>query len=235
MNYKKYIVPAICLMLVGAGGCKKVVKSDAATAHEAWVESLNDSVAATRAQIETGLAEIDSLHQEVGRLLESFDRVDDPRQVEPYTIASGWKEKYPLTSTGVIARLTEGEQLELIAVLKGGTFEHLTVSSPDMGERQTDVVPYDQALNYRAGGLNTVAFTGARADSVAQLIAEAAPGTVTVGYGKSFANLAADQQAMIARTWKLYDAHRRAQQLERSLPILNEKIKILEARLSKEN
>lgn len=221
-------------MLAGAGGCKKVVKSDAAAAHEAWVESLNDSVAATRAQIDTGLAEIDSLHQEVGRLLEGFDRVDDPRQVEPYTIARGWKEKYPLTSTGVIARLTEGEQLELIAVLKGGTFERLTVSSPDMGERETDAVPYDQALNYRAGGLNTVAFTGARADSVAQLIAEAAPGTVTVEYGKTSAKLASDQQAMIAQTWKLYDAHRRAQRLERSLPILNEKVKILEARLTRE-
>lgn len=235
MNYKICTIGALCLILAAAGGCKKVVKSDAAKDHEAWVGSLNDSVAATRAQIEVSMVEIDSLHREVAALLEDFDRVDDPRQVEPYTIAKGWSRKYPLTSTGLVARLTEGEQLELVAALKGGTFEHLTVSSPDEGECQTDVVPYDQALNYRADGLNTVAFTGARADSVAQLIALAAPGTVTVGYGRTSAKLPTDQQAMIAKTWRLYDAHRRAQRLEKTLPLLNEKVRILENRIAREN
>lgn len=224
-----YILGA-ALMLAG---CAKVNKQDAKGVHEAWLNSLNDSVAATRAQVETTLTEIDSLHAVVGSMLEDFDRVNNPRHVEPFTIAKGWAGKYPLTSTGVIARLTEGEQFELIAVLKGGTFTQLRAVSGSE-EAQTEVVPFDQGLNYREGGLNTVAFTGAAADSVGRLIANTPEGSVSIYYGSSRHPLDRSQQEMIGRTWRLYDAHRSAQRLERSLPILQEKIKILEARLSRE-
>lgn len=231
---KEIIIGMIGLLMVSAAGCKKVVKSEAAAEHEAWTASLNDSVAAIRAQIEADMLTIDSLHQQVGALLADFDRVDDPRQVEPYTIAKGWRARYPLTDTGMIARLTEGEELELVAALKGGTFDRVRVEAPGVGECSTAVVPHDQALNYRAAGLNTVAFTGAKADSVADLIAKAPEGKVSIYYGGQRRTLAADQQQMIAKTWRLYNAHRRAQQLERSLPILNEKIRILDARLARE-
>lgn len=221
----------LTLLAASAASCGQVRKSEAAKEHEAWEQSLNDSVAALRASVENDTRLIDSLHQEVGRLLPLFDRIDDPRQVEPFTIRKGWTARYPLTSTGLVARITENENIELVAALAGGTFDRLTVSAPRLGEQSTDVVPHDQALNYRAAGLNTVAFSGLRADSVARLIALAPEGSVTVAYGATSRRLPAAEQQMIADTWRLADAHRQAQIKERQLLITDQKIKILQQRL----
>lgn len=216
----------------GLGSCGGSSKSNnEASAHEKWLQSLNDSIDALRLQVDSVNNELETLRTEVGSLLESFERVDDPRQVEGFTIYKGWARRYPLTQTGVAARMTENEDLEIVAALSGGTFDRLRAIGSG-GSAQTARVPHDQALNYRAGGLNTVAFSGAAADSVGAIIAASSSPVEIQFMGGSGGKhrLSAAEQEMIAATWRLTDARKRTSHLERLLPLLRERIKIYEQR-----
>ncbi len=96
---------------------------------------------------------------------------------------------------------------------------------------ESNTVPHDQALNYRAGGLNTVAFFGAQADSVAQFIASHAAQEVELSYLENGVSgrlrIPSDAKSMIAETWQLYSSRREMEQLERTLPLLNARIATL--------
>ncbi len=160
-------------------------------------------------------------------MISNFEYVSNPRQVEGYYIYNGWKNRYPLKQTGVVARITEDERFELIAVLSGKHFNQLSVSNGSESV-ETKVVPHDQALNYRAGSLNTVCFYGSAADSVGMFIAENMPDALTVTYmegGKTGSyTLPADQKEMIAATYNLYVAQRNNHRLEATIPMLSQKI-----------
>ncbi len=216
------------LLLAACGGEKRTA---AAEAHDAWLLSLNDSIDALRQQAEEANLEISRLHDEVDSILPEFERVDNPRYVEGFTIYKGWAGKYPLTATGVVARVTESGEMELVAALKGGRFKALAVEAGE-DRAQTADVPFDQALNYRAGNLNTVAFTGGKADTVAMTVANNRGADVTVTFldgGKVAAHkLTGAEKEMIAATWRLTDTYRRARLLERELPLIQQKIMIYE-------
>lgn len=221
------IIPLSAFLLVSASSCS-LKKPKAEEERENWIYSLNDSIAKYKNEIETATSELSSSQAEVGELISNFDYISNPREVEGYYIYNGWKNRYPLKQTGIVARITEDERFELIAVLSGGGhFNQIAVSGGD-GEASTKVVPHDQALNYRAGNLNTVCFYGGAADSVGMYIAENMPDKLTVTYldGKKTGSftIPAEQKEMVAATYQLYAAKRANTRLEGKIPMLSRKI-----------
>lgn len=213
-----------CLFLVG--GCAN--KKEQPSKHKEWLESLNDSIADMRMSIDSINYLISELNDSVAGMLENFERVDNARYVEGFTIFKGWSKKYPLTSTGLVARMTEDENLELVAALKGGTFTEINVAAG--GEQaRSETMPHDQALNYRSGNLNTVAFSGGKADTIAMLIAGNPDAEITVAFsGKKAHKLTAGEKEMIGATYRLVAANKESKKLQRILPITQEKIRVME-------
>ena len=203
---------------------------------EAWEASLPDSLKAIERQTDSLKAEITTLSEEAGRMLPLFEYVDNPREVEGYYIAKAWAPNYPLKGTGLVARLTKGEKLELIAALSGGAhFDRIRVSAAG-NTAETSVVPHDQALNYRMAGLNTVCFSDSAANSCARLIADNAGSEIKIAYlngDRQTGTLTypkAAQQTM-ASTWQLFDTRYRIMHDERMIPMLAKKGAIINARI----
>ena len=169
-------------------------------------------------------------------MVHTFDYVDNPREVEGYYIAGAWKGNYPLKSTGLVARLTKSEKLELIAALSGGAhFNRLRVEAG--GETaETSIVPHDQALNYRMAGLNTVCFSDSAANSCALLITRNVGGNVKIIYldgdrqTGSLTYPTASQKTMES-TWNLYEILRAINRDERMIPMLAKKGAIISAKI----
>ncbi len=198
--------------------------------------SLKDSVEVLRMQIDSCNNTISELKQKQDVWLRDFTAVSSSREVEPYIILSDFRSKYPPQSTGLIARLAENGQFELVASLGGARFTSITVTASDRSASSETVVS-DQALNYMAGGLNTVLFTGSKADSIGQLIADNQlnPITVTfVGNGPvKVWKIPNDYSKMIMTTFQLYDTQKRINMLERRIPMLNRKISLLRSHIDK--
>lgn len=217
---------AVASSLLSVSSCVGIRKPEAAEKHEQWVESLNDSIARYKAQADSASEQLNLLRSRIEEMLPNFDHISNAREVEGYYIYKGWSSRYPLTSTELVARISEGEGLELIAALSGGVFDRITVSSGG-NSVSSAVVPHDQALNYRAGNINTVCFSGAQADSVAAFIADA-PGAVSVSFNGGAKNhglnLSPAAKEMIAATWRLYAAQRESHRLEKTLPLLSRKV-----------
>ena len=226
MNLKKYILPFSLLMLVSLSGCG-TKKPAAAEQREKWLLSLNDSISKYQKDIELVGDSLDAARESVGRLVGAFDYVNNPREVEGYYILNGWKAKYPLSSTSMVARINESEGFELIAALSGGFFNEIAVSAGG-STVSSDIVPHDQALNYRVGNFNTVCFSGGKADSIGEFISSHEAETITLAFlnGKRTGSLSlpsADKD-MIARTWQLYAQQKELHRLEKELPRLSGKI-----------
>lgn len=217
------LAAGLCLLLPS---CK--VKTPAAVEErEKWLLSLNDSITKYEKEKKEVEAELLDAREKVGGIVGYFDYVNNPREVEGYYIFSGWKEHYPMLKTALLARVTQDERFELIATLTGGHFNEIGVSAA--GETvASEVVPHDQALNYRAGDLNTVYFTGEKADSVGHFIAAHSTDAITVIYLDQSKTgtllLPSDQKQMITRTWELYAAQKNLHSLEKELPRLSGKI-----------
>ncbi len=231
---RKILVPLLSvatLALLLASSCvKRVEKSAKAKEHEAWISSLTDSIRNMEDEIKSTENQLDFLHEKIGTLLNSFQYVNNPREVEGYTILSGWKNRYPLTSTGIVARITENEGYEIVAALSGGNFDAIEVSG-NGGAATTAVVSHDQALNYRSGGLTTVAFTAGKGDTIGNFVASA-PGTVSLTYlqgGRKVKSisLSEDVKKMLSSTWELYSSQREAETLERQIPLMYKKLQVV--------
>lgn len=221
-----YLIFTLLAALVSTSSCS-VKKTKAEEEREKWLYSLNDSISKYKSEMESATSALSASQTEVGEMIPNFEHVSNPREVEGYYIYNGWKSRYPLQQTGLIARITEDERFELIAVLSGGHFNQISVSGGS-GEASSKVVPHDQALNYRAGNLNTVCFYGSAADSVGMYISDNMPDNLTVVYrdgGKTTTfKLPADEKQMIAATYQLYAAQKATHQLERSIPMLAKRI-----------
>ncbi len=226
MRKLTYLIPLAATTFMLLPACK-VKTPDAVKERQNWLLSLNDSIAAYEKQKVVVEAELSEAREKVGAIVGYFDYVNNPRQVEGYYIFNGWKDRYPMQKTALVARVTEDEHFELIATLTGAHFNEIGVTSS--GETvSTEVVPHDQALNYRAGNLNTVCFSGAKADSVGEFISSHSTSEITVVYleGKKTGSLTlpSDEKQMIARTWELYAAQRNLHSLQKELPRLSGKI-----------
>lgn len=226
MKLNKYIFPLSILLWAVSTGCSPK-KPAAAEQREKWLASLNDSISTYQKQIEEVNNDIEEARKNVGNMIGHFEYVEKPRQVEGYYILNGWKNKYPLMNTGLVARVNKSEGFELIATLTGAHFNEIGVTSGTT-TLQSAVVPHDQALNYRAGNLNTVCFSGERADSIGAFIAANESATVTVAYlnGKRSGThpLSEGEKTMIAQTWRLYHSQKELHKLEKEIPRLSGKI-----------
>lgn len=229
MKRRNIIIPLVALVALASVSCKRLKKPAAAEEREKFIYSLNDSIAAYRQQIESSTEALTALQGEIGELIQDFEHVANPREVEGYYIYKGWKGRYPLKQTGLVARINESEGFEIIATLTGGLFNQISVTAS--GNSVTSaVVPHDQALNYRAGSLNTVCFYGAAADSIGSFIADNMPEKISVSYlnGKKTGSLLipADEKEMIAATWQLYSSQKESHRIEKEIPMLSRRIDV---------
>ncbi|MBD5298851.1 MAG: hypothetical protein HDS22_02635 [Bacteroides sp.] len=225
MKSYRFIIP-LALAALFLPSCR-VKTPEAVEQREKWLESLNDSIDKYQGEKERVEAALAEAHEKVAAMVGSFDYVSNPREVEGYYIFNGWKGRYPMQSTALVARVTQDIRFELIATLTGAHFNEIGVSA-DGATVASEVVPHDQAFNYRAGNLNTVCFYGEKADSIGAFISSHSMADISVAYmeGKRTGSLRlpSDEKQMIARTWELYAAQREMTRLEKELPRLSGRI-----------
>lgn len=224
---KLFMASLTALLLASCAGSN----ADKDKAKNDYTNALNDSITAIQRDIDSCQNKMQAMSDIVNNWMRDFTAVENPREVEGYYIFNDWQDRYPLQSTGLVARISNGERLELIAALKGSTFNSIMVESGNESAT-TAVVPHDQALNYRRDGLNTVMFSGVEADSVAQLIANNELNIIKViflenGKVKSSWQMPVDYKKMVSATWMLYSSRREQMQLENRITRDNMKIDIL--------
>lgn len=192
--------------------------------------TLSDSIEVVNQQIDSCNKEITSLREEIGVMMGRFTTVSNPREAGSYMILTDCKERYPLAATGLAARINDGGQFELIGALSGKAFDRISISAA--GESATtSTVPNDQALNYRTAALTTVMFTGAEVDTVGRFVAlhneDDLKVTFINGSPVQSWQMPASTAAMISETFTMYEKMRELNRLERRVPMLHEKIKLL--------
>ena len=245
ININKIIaLGAGILLIAGSMGCQRrnKAKERVRAEREKWEASLPDSLKAVERQTDSLKSELQALNNSLDAMVHTFDYVDNPREVEGYYIAGAWKAAYPLKSTGLIARITKSENLELIATLAGGAhFDRLRVEANGQ-KAETSVVPHDQALNYIMTGLNTVCFSDSAATSCARLIAENNGDDINIIYldgdrRTGTLSYPKQSQSVMMSTWNLYEVISRIARDERMIPmlakkgaIINQKIQQIESR-----
>lgn len=209
------------------GSCTRVRTTDAEKEREQWMASFNDSIEFYQAQNLKTEQELGTVSNEIASLLEDFEMVNNPKEVNGYYIIKGWGAKVPYTSTGIFARINDREKLELIATLAGATFNRLGVGEGSE-EVFSETVPHDQAFNYRHKTYNTVCFSGGKADTVAEYIANHHGSNLNIdfleGNTKKTVKLSQSDKDMITKTWKLYSAQLKAKELQKQLWISSKKI-----------
>lgn len=218
------------------GGCRGYNGDKARQERQAWMESLEDSIRIISEERGRDSIKVIELRAKVAEEIGEFSMINNPREVEPYYILSDYKKSYPLASTGIAARMLKNESIELIAALSGSQFNSIKVEA-DGKSAQSGVVPYDQALNYTANGLTTVAFSGASADSICDFVQLNQSKPITLqflndGVVKSSITLSNSQVNWLTRTWSLCSAHKEAMILERKMMADNRKIEILKITLA---
>lgn len=228
----------LCGLLI-LGGCSPSGKKNEKIERQrlGFEAEMADSLRLYQSRLDSLQTALPVMMAEVDSMLHNFDRVDNPREVEGYYILRASRKDYPLDRTGVTARITDNETLEIIAALKGGFFDRIEVSDGSSSATSA-VVPNDQALNYRIGNFTTVAFTGPEADNLARLIAEAQQTPVVNFLNPSRTGslkLSAQDRETIARTYSLYAKRRKINAAEREVPLLSRKCEILKARNVEKN
>ena len=203
----KKILPILLALAAVAAGCTgRQERSRNADKYDEWKASLADSVASLQQTVKLTEDSLSTAYSTVDSMLSLFTFVDNPREVEGYT-----------------------------AALSGGSFTSIAVSAGGKTV-ESATVGHDQGLNYRSGGLNTVLFTGAKADSIGRLVAASAPDAITVSYIGSTRRTIKMQPAdarIVALTWKLAEARAEVSRLERTLPLLSRKIDLLRSKTEK--
>ena len=112
----------------------------------------------------------------------------------------------------------------------------ITVTAPSVSAT-SEIVPADQALNYMAGNLNVVMFTGTAADSIGHLIADNQLNDITVTFVNNGPvaswKMPLDYSKMIMATYELYASQRDMNAMERRIPMLSRKIDLLRRHLDR--
>lgn len=200
--------------------------------HASYAQQLTDSIEAVSREIDSCQNRLDLVHEQISERLGSFTMVNNPREAGPYFIFSDFRDRYPLKTTGVIARINTNGQFELIAALAGGNFESISATS-GTDKVFSDTIKNDQALNYRADGLNTVLYAGAGADRVGSFIADNMLNNIKIGFHNPALvrtlEIPTEVKKEVALTYQLYDLQQQAARLELRIPMLHEKIKLLRA------
>lgn len=204
--------------------CGKIKKTDAEYEREAWINGFTDSIEYYQNNSKEIDSKLESLNHNISSMLEDFEMVKNPRAVEGYYILKGWEEKLPFTTTSLYARINEREKLELIATLSGATFNQLEIDG-----FVSEIVPNDQAFNFRHQRFNTVYFSGGKADTLAMKIADLADSKINLvflenGKNRKTFQLPEAQKMMIKKTWNLYSSQMEARELQKQQWIASKKI-----------
>lgn len=241
MGKAKFTILILATLSMVATSCSNGTKksSEASDRHSQWVKSLSDSLDAVRQESSDNMRLIESLDSIAQNLSTRFSKTNNPKLVENYIIAKEFINYDTESHSGLIARITESNELELIATLRGGTFSAIEITNGNEYCKSA-VVPYDKALNFRTSSANIVAFKGCEADSIGQFIANHSQKTIKLNFfsgnsKQSSIVIAEAQKEMIALTWKYIDAIRGKQQAERRSILLTEKAKIIETRINQDN
>lgn len=226
-----------CLLLITSlAGCRGYNGDKVRQERADWMESLEDSIRTISEQRGRDSIRVIELQAKVAGEIGDFTTVANPREVEPYYILTDYKKDYPLKSTGIAARMMKNESIELIAALSGRKFNSIRVEA-DGKSAASDVVPADQALNYTANGLTTVAFSGVSADSICDFVQANQSQTLNLqflqnGAVASTVKLSPAQISWITRTWSVSSAHKQARILEKKMMADTRKIEILKITLA---
>lgn len=228
------VLPIALLMIVAGASCTN--KKNTKDASGDYARSLSDSIAIVQQQIDSCQTAIEDARTQIEEWLPDFETVTNPREAGSYMIYRAVRNSYPLQHTGITARIDDAGILELIAALDT-PFDQIGAVT-DTESVDSDVVPNDQALNYRTANLTTVMFSGQKANDVAKFIADNQLNAVRVNYYSGGRNLLSrkipeGELKAIMATWMLYDAQTKLQQLERRQAMLGEKVKIFRAHKDK--
>lgn len=203
--------------------CGKVKKTEAEIERENWISGFSDSITYYQEKSKELESELNTINSQIAGQLNNFEMVKKPREVSGYYLLKGWEKKLPMTSTSIYARINENEKLELIATLAGSTFNQIRV-----GDYSSEVMKHDQAFNFRHDRFNTVYFTGGKADTIAEYIANHKNEKVTLEYleGKIKKNfvIPENEKDMISQTWTLFSSQIEARQLQKEFWISSRKI-----------
>lgn len=239
MKISRYAIILSSLLIISAGGCKKYTGEKAAADRARWVASLSDSIAViSKAKMEDSIR-IENLRTELDSEIKNFSQVSNAREVEPYYILSSFRSAYPLTATGVVARVTHSLQFELVAALSGKRFDAVRFSSDGKSSTST-VIPPDQALNYTsADGLSICSFSGGGNDLLGKFIAENLTSPIKMdflrnGSVQTSMTLSDSQKNLIADTWRLTSTRHILDSLESAQVINARKLEILHITRDKE-
>lgn len=237
MNNIKINIVFSALLLLATVSCSPDSKkpTDAANKHAQWVNSLSDTLIKVRQEMSDNIMLIASLDSAINKLSSHFTKTSNPKLVENYIVTNDFVNYDTESKTGMIARITEDNHFELIATLKGGSFNQIMVSNGQSAV-ESSVVEYDKALNHKIGSTNIVAFKDAKSDSIGQLINNNEAANLKLKFinnsTSQSVSLSAEQKSMISRTWQYYNAIHEKERLERQSLLLSEKAKILETRIN---
>ena len=219
------ILPLFLLAFIALSffSCKKIKTPEAEIEREKWYSTFNDSIEYYQQQISEVNLRLDNLNADIGRMLSNFELISNPREVSGYYLLKGWSKKIPFTSTAIYARINENEKLEIIATLAGHTFNRIEV-----GNCFSEVVPHDQAFNFRHERYNTVYFSGGKADTIAEYISGHKSEKLNLefieGARKNSFLIPSDEKDMISQTWELYHTKRETAELQKMLWYYSRKI-----------
>lgn len=223
-----FINISLSLILVFiCGSCRKLKTPEAVAERESWIAGFKDSVEFYEKRMTEIEIHLNQVNDQINSMLEEFEYVNNPKEVSGYYILKGWKNKLPLTKTGIYARINENEKLEMIATLAGSTFNRISVGEEN-NKFLSEVVPNDQAFNYRHKGYNTVYFSGGKADTIAQYIAAHRNDKVDLNFIEGSKTtrflIPTDEKEMIAKTSDFFDVKSQAAQLQKELWINSRKV-----------
>lgn len=227
MKHNLMIVSVLLLFFFSSISCGRIKKTDAEYERDSWIAGFSDSVEFYKNRNTEIESRLESINARIASMLENFEKIQKPREVSGYYLLKGWNTKIPLTSTGIYARINENEKLELIATLQGANFNQIAVGR-NAPEFYSEVVPHDQAFNFRHERFNTVYFEGGKADTIAEYIAENNIDKINLDFleGKTRKKflIPESEKNMILQTWELYATQMEARDLQRELWVSSKKI-----------
>lgn len=236
----KKLLPAsvIALTVLGGFSCSRVKKPAAQIEREKWIESFNDSVKIYKERSESASKEIGQLHDEATEQLKNFEFVNGSKEGTGFYIYKGWRGRMPLQSSGLTARISEKEQLEIMATFTGGIFTQMVVSDGS-SKYTTHIITYDKAVANRVGDRCSVGYFGASADSIAMIVADISTNPISISYlnGKTIGTitLPADQKNMILETYRLYQTLSAVHKMEKDISVYSKKIDIFRKMMERDD
>lgn len=226
---------AVAVGVTAAGCAGKSAKERVAAQRQQWEESLKDSVATAERQVDSVKNRISALRESTDKLLRRFRCVDNPKEVEKYYLPEVAGFSYPLTSTGLAARVMANEQFELVAAYQGASFTNIRIQA-DGKQMRTHAVAPDQGLNYRSGNMTTISFTGRDVDSLAYMLADiSVPVVVTYMEGERRVGeikLSGPQTEALRLSAALASERRETLLSEKLLTLMSHKLGMLKAKVT---